>query len=113
MNARIPGQPVVEDGKLVSTNPATGAEVGRFEVAPGNGAWNYPVLTPIGSIGYALVAGNAVVFKPREYTPAAGQWLVDRFAEVVPEHPVLQIVHGGGKVGDALCRAGADKVAFT
>ncbi len=77
------------------------------------GPWNYPVLTPIGSIGYALAAGNAVVFKPSEYTPTVGQWLVDRFAEVVPEQPVLQIVHGTGEVGAALCRSGVDKLAFT
>jgi acyl-CoA reductase-like NAD-dependent aldehyde dehydrogenase len=77
------------------------------------GPWNYPVLTPVGSIGYALAAGNAVVFKPSEYTPAVGQWLVDRFAEVVPEQPVLQIVYGTGEVGAALCRSGVDKLAFT
>jgi succinate-semialdehyde dehydrogenase/glutarate-semialdehyde dehydrogenase len=77
------------------------------------GPWNYPIFTPIGSIAYALAAGNAVVFKPSEYTPAVGQWLVDRFAEAVPEHPVLQVVHGTGEVGAALCRAGVDKVAFT
>jgi succinate-semialdehyde dehydrogenase/glutarate-semialdehyde dehydrogenase len=77
------------------------------------GPWNYPVLTPMGSIAYALAAGNAVVFKPSEYTPAVGQWIVDRFAEVVPEHPVLQIVHGMGDVGGALCRSGVDKIAFT
>ncbi|HEX5596894.1 MAG TPA: aldehyde dehydrogenase family protein, partial [Micromonosporaceae bacterium] len=77
------------------------------------GPWNYPVLTPLGSIGYALAAGNAVVHKPSEYTPAVGQWLVDTFAEVVPEQPVLQIVHGLGDVGAALCRSGIDKIAFT
>ena len=77
------------------------------------GPWNYPVLTPMGSIAYALAAGNAVVFKPSEYTPAVGQWIVDRFAEVVPERPVLQIVHGMGDVGAALCRSGVDKIAFT
>src|SRR3954471_3669517 len=31
------------------------------------GPWNYPVYTPMGSISYALSAGNAVVFKPSEY----------------------------------------------
>ncbi|WFE46714.1 aldehyde dehydrogenase family protein [Verrucosispora sp. WMMD1129] len=77
------------------------------------GPWNYPVFTPIGSIAYALAAGNAVVFKPSEYTPVVGQWLVDSFAEVVPEHPVLTAVHGLGDVGAALCRAGVDKLAFT
>jgi succinate-semialdehyde dehydrogenase / glutarate-semialdehyde dehydrogenase len=84
-----------------------------FGVVAVIGPWNYPVLTPIGSIGYALAAGNAVVFKPSEYTPAVGAYLVGAFAEVVPEHPVLQAVFGMGEVGAALCRAGADKVAFT
>ncbi|MFC3501030.1 aldehyde dehydrogenase family protein [Micromonospora krabiensis] len=77
------------------------------------GPWNYPVFTPIGSAAYALAAGNAVVLKPSEYTPAVGQWLVDTFAEVVPEHPVFTAVHGLGDVGAALCRSGVDKVAFT
>ncbi|SIR66583.1 aldehyde dehydrogenase family protein [Micromonospora avicenniae] len=77
------------------------------------GPWNYPVLTPIGSTAYALAAGNAVVFKPSEYTPAVGQWLVDTFAEVVPEQPVLTAVHGLGDVGAALCRSGVGKLAFT
>lgn len=77
------------------------------------GPWNYPVLTPLGSIAYALAAGNAVVFKPSEYTPAVGQWLADSFAEVVPERPILQVVHGLGDTGAALCRAGVGKLAFT
>jgi succinate-semialdehyde dehydrogenase / glutarate-semialdehyde dehydrogenase len=77
------------------------------------GPWNYPILTPLGPISGALAAGNAVVLKPNEYTPAVGQWLVDSFAEIVPEHPVLQAVHGLGDVGAALCRSGVDKLAFT
>ncbi|TDC29370.1 aldehyde dehydrogenase family protein [Micromonospora sp. 15K316] len=77
------------------------------------GPWNYPVLTPVGSTAYALAAGNAVVLKPSEYTPAVGQWLVDTFAEVVPEQPVLTAVHGLGDVGAALCRSGVGKLAFT
>ncbi|NMO55994.1 aldehyde dehydrogenase family protein [Actinoplanes sp. TBRC 11911] len=77
------------------------------------GPWNYPIVTPIGPISGALAAGNAVVFKPSEYTPVLGQWLVDTFAEVVPEHPVLQAVHGMGDTGAALCRSGVAKIAFT
>jgi acyl-CoA reductase-like NAD-dependent aldehyde dehydrogenase len=77
------------------------------------GPWNYPILTPVGPISGALAAGNAVVLKPSEYTPIVGQWLVDTFAEVVPEQPVLQAVHGLGDVGAALCRSGVNKVAFT
>jgi succinate-semialdehyde dehydrogenase / glutarate-semialdehyde dehydrogenase len=77
------------------------------------GPWNYPIFTPIGSIAYALSAGNAVVFKPSEYTPAVARWYVERFAEAVPEQPVLQIVYGRGETGEALVRSGVDKVAFT
>lgn len=77
------------------------------------GPWNYPILTPVSSIGSALAAGNAVVHKPSEWTPAVGQWLADTLAEVVPEHPVLQVVHGTGEVGAALCTAGVDKLSFT
>jgi acyl-CoA reductase-like NAD-dependent aldehyde dehydrogenase len=77
------------------------------------GPWNYPVFTPMGSIAYALAAGNAVVFKPSEYTPGVGVWLAETFAEAVPDQPVLQVVTGMGETGAALCRAGVDKIAFT
>src|SRR3954467_7197836 len=77
------------------------------------GPWNYPVFTPMGSIVYALAAGNAVVFKPSEYTPGVGRWLVDSFAEAVPEQPVFQLLTGYGDTGAALCRSGVDKLAFT
>jgi succinate-semialdehyde dehydrogenase/glutarate-semialdehyde dehydrogenase len=77
------------------------------------GPWNYPVLTPMGSITYALAAGNAVVFKPSEYTPAVGRWYVDRFAEIVPEQPVLQAIFGAGESGGHLVASKVDKVAFT
>ncbi len=56
------------------------------------GPWNYPVFTPLGSIAYALAAGNAVVYKPSEHAPSVGAWLVDAFAQVVPEAPVLQLI---------------------
>ncbi len=218
---RTPGLPVIDDGSLVSTNPATGAEVGRFHVATADevraavergraagvwwaslgfdgrktrllrwasllsnriqsvaevinaeggkpvaeaivevfaaidhvawaaknaervlklrkvkgsltlaehaayleyqpfgvvgviGPWNYPIFTPMGSVAYALAAGNAIVFKPSEYTPTVGQLMVDTFAEIVPEQPVLQIIHGMGDVGALLTTSGVGKIAFT
>ena len=76
------------------------------------GPWNYPVAAICSLAAYALAAGNAMVYKPSEYTPGVSQWLADRFAEVVPEQPVLQVVHGLGDSGAALCRSGVDKIAF-
>lgn len=77
------------------------------------GPWNYPAHTPMGSIGYALAAGNAVVFKPSELAPGVGRALAESLAPVVPEQPILQVVTGFGETGQALCRAGVDKLAFT
>lgn len=79
------------------------------------GPWNYPVFTPNGSIATALAAGNTVVFKPSEYTPAIGSWFVEAFHAANPHAPrgVLEVVTGYGDTGAALCRAGVDKLAFT
>ncbi len=77
------------------------------------GPWNYPLYTPMGSIGYAIAAGNAVVFKPSELTPETALWLAEAWKRANPEQPVLQVVTGGGEVGGALIRAGVDKVGFT
>ncbi len=109
---KLLGKRRVTPGVLAANHSAT-LEYLPFGVVGVIGPWNYPVHTPMGSISYALAAGNAVVFKPSEYTPAVGQWLVDSFARVVTEHPVFQLVTGFGETGAALCRAGVDKLAFT
>ncbi len=98
---------------LLAVNHAASVEYLPYGVVGVIGPWNYPVHTPMGSISYALAAGNAVVFKPSEYTPAVGRWLVESFAEVVPEQPVFGLVTGFGETGAALCTAGVDKLAFT
>lgn len=98
---------------LLGANLAASVEYPAMGVVGVIGPWNYPVFTPMGSIAYALAAGNAVVFKPSEYTPAVGKWLVDTFAQAVPEHPVLQLVTGFGETGNALCVAEINKLAFT
>jgi len=100
-------------GSLLQPEYSAYLEYQPYGVVAVIGPWNFPIFTPMGSIAYALAAGNAVVFKPSEYTPAIGQFYVDLFAEIVPERPVLQIVHGMGEVGATLCRAGVDKVSFT
>ena len=76
------------------------------------GPWNYPVFTPLGAIGSALAAGNVVVFKPSDLTPAVGECLAEWFAEVADERRVFQCVHGGASTGEHLCRSGFGKISF-
>lgn len=98
---------------LVAVNQKCILEYQPLGVVGVIGPWNYPVFTPVGSIGYALAAGNAVVFKPSEYTPGVGALLAELFHGVVPEKPVFQVITGLGATGGALARAKVDKIAFT
>ncbi|QNN52778.1 aldehyde dehydrogenase family protein [Nocardioides mesophilus] len=109
---KVLGPHRVSPGMLMANQSAT-LEYHPLGVVGVIGPWNYPVFTPMGSVIYALAAGNAVVFKPSEFAPGVGTWLADSFAEVCPAHPVLQVVTGFGDTGSALCRSGVDKVAFT
>jgi len=109
---KVLGRRRVAPGMLAMNHSASTTYV-PYGVVGVIGPWNYPVHTPLGSITYALAAGNAVVFKPSEYTPALGKWLTDSFAEIVPEQPVFQLITGFGDTGAALCQAGVDKLAFT
>ncbi|MDA5147276.1 aldehyde dehydrogenase family protein [Streptomyces sp. AD681] len=78
------------------------------------GPWNYPCYTPMGSVGYALAAGNAVVLKPSELTPGTGLLLAALFDQAVPAHAGLfTAVTGAAATGEALARSGVDKLAFT
>ncbi len=101
----------VPSGLLMANQSAT-VEYKPLGVVGVIGPWNYPVFTPMGSIAYALAAGNAVVFKPSEYTPGVGEWLARSFLEAVGR-PVFTVVTGLGETGAALCHAGVDKVAYT
>ena len=98
---------------LLLANHAASIEYHPLGVVGVIGPWNYPMFTPMGSISYALAAGNAVVFKPSELTPGVGTWLAQTFAEIVPEYPVFTVVTGEGETGAALCQAGVQKLAFT
>lgn len=78
------------------------------------GPWNYPCLLPMADIAYALAAGNGVVFKPSELTPLSGQAIAEVFSEVGLPEGVLQVAHGEGDTGAALCEAGPiRKILFT
>jgi acyl-CoA reductase-like NAD-dependent aldehyde dehydrogenase len=109
---KVLGRRSVPAGLLMANQAAT-LEYAPLGVVGVIGPWNYPVFTPMGSIAYALAAGNAVVFKPSELTPGVGVALADSLAEIVAGRPVFQVVTGFGETGAALCRSGVAKLAFT
>lgn len=75
--------------------------------------WNYPFQLSAVPVLTALAAGNAVVLKPSEVTPGAGPILEEVLREAGLPDGVFQVVQGPGTTGDALVRAGPDRLAFT
>jgi succinylglutamic semialdehyde dehydrogenase len=66
------------------------------------GPYNFPAHLPNGHIVPALLAGNAIVFKPSEKTPASGAFLVDRLHEAGVPEGVVRLLIGGRDEGRAL-----------
>ncbi|HEY4015117.1 MAG TPA: aldehyde dehydrogenase family protein [Polyangiaceae bacterium] len=74
--------------------------------------WNFPVALPLRTIVPALLAGNAVVFKPSEVAPRSGALLAEALSGLVPEG-VFACVQGARDVGAALVGADVDFIVFT
>ncbi|WP_327753595.1 succinylglutamate-semialdehyde dehydrogenase [Sphingobium sp. SJ10-10] len=66
------------------------------------GPYNFPAHLPNGHIVPALLAGNAVVFKPSEKTPAVGEMLVRFYHEAGVPEDAVRLVLGGPDEGKAL-----------
>jgi len=78
------------------------------------GPYNFPAHLPNGHIVPALIAGNAVVFKPSEKTPAVGARLVDCYHEAGIPEGVVRLLTGGPEQGKALAaEPGIDGLLFT
>ncbi|HEV2043762.1 MAG TPA: succinylglutamate-semialdehyde dehydrogenase, partial [Sphingomicrobium sp.] len=78
------------------------------------GPYNFPAHLPNGHIVPALIAGNTVVFKPSEKTPATGAFLVDCFHAAGVPDGVVRLLIGGPAEGKALAsQAGIDGLLFT
>ncbi|MFO0592118.1 MAG: aldehyde dehydrogenase family protein [Polyangiaceae bacterium] len=74
--------------------------------------WNYPVAIPLRTLVPALLAGNAVVFKPSEVSPRAGALVASLFQDILPPG-VLELVQGDGEAAQAILDEGVDAVVFT
>ncbi|MFL0357063.1 succinylglutamate-semialdehyde dehydrogenase [Erythrobacter sp. GH1-10] len=78
------------------------------------GPYNFPAHLPNGHIIPALIAGNVILFKPSEKTPAVGAALVRCFHKAKFPEGVVQLVVGGPNEGKALvAHPGIDGVLFT
>tara|TARA_R110000787_G_scaffold134521_1_gene246895 strand:+ start:2069 stop:3475 length:1407 start_codon:yes stop_codon:yes gene_type:complete len=77
------------------------------------GPYNFPGHLPNGHIVPALIAGNAIVFKPSEITPATGAAMADAWAAAGLPDGLLSVVQGGRATGEALVAGDIDGLLFT
>ena len=76
--------------------------------------WNFPMLMAAWKLAPALAAGNCIILKPAEQTPASILIFMELIADLLPDG-VLNIVNGYGKeAGEALATSTRiGKIAFT
>ncbi|GAC69272.1 acetaldehyde dehydrogenase ExaC [Gordonia soli] len=76
--------------------------------------WNFPILMAVWKLAPALAAGNAVVLKPAEQTPASILYLVSLISDLLPPG-VINVVNGFGvEAGKPLASSNRiRKIAFT
>ncbi|MFC3712368.1 succinylglutamate-semialdehyde dehydrogenase [Sphingoaurantiacus capsulatus] len=78
------------------------------------GPYNFPAHLPNGHIVPALLAGNAIVLKPSELTPAVAAFMADCWRAAGLPEGLLNVVQGAGDTGRALAgHDGIDGLLFT
>ena len=77
------------------------------------GPFNFPGHLPNGHIVPALLAGNAVVFKPSEKTPLVGEHIANALAQAGLPQGLFGLVQGGRDAGEALVDQDIDGLLFT
>src|ERR1044071_1160236 len=75
--------------------------------------WNYPFSIPMGEVVMGLMAGNAILLKPSEYTPLVGLWIGELFKAAGLPDGILQVLSGDGSTGAALVDSAIDNIFFT
>jgi len=75
--------------------------------------WNYPFSIPMGDAAAALMAGNAVVVKPSEFTPIVMEKTRSLLEQAGLPRGLFGVVQGRGDAGAELIRSGVNMVVFT
>ncbi len=76
-------------------------------------AWNYPYFVGCNVIVPALLAGNALLYKPSEFASLTGQHITRLLHAAGVPHDVMHCLVGAGEVGQALVNQRIDGLFFT
>lgn len=77
------------------------------------GPYNFPAHISNGHIIPALLAGNTILYKPSELTPAVAEWIIECWDECQLPPGVLNCLQGGADLGKELLSQDIQGVYFT
>ena len=75
--------------------------------------WNFPAMTPLRKMCPAIAFGNAVIFKPSQFTPAANYILCEIAQEFFPDGLVQMAMIGGRRASELIAQENIQGVSFT
>lgn len=102
-----------EEWMITAANPEEKIVYEPLGVIVNISAWNYPYLVGVNVFVPALLAGNAVMYKPSEYATLTGMEINKLVKEAGVPELVFQIAIGGRAVGEALMQLPFDGYFFT
>ncbi len=109
---------LLRDERIPHGNLAMKAKSGRLVREPYGvigviSPWNYPFSIPATESLAALVAGNAVVVKPSEFTSLTAIALASLLHQAGVPQEIFQVIVGDGGTGATLINVAIDKLVFT
>ena len=97
--------PQIVAGEVLEVSRGVECRVERYPVGvvAAITPFNFPVMVPNWSIPNAIALGNCMILKPSELVPLSARRIVELLAEAGLPPGVLQVVHGGREVVEAIC----------
>ena len=97
--------PQIVTGEVLEVSRGVECRVERYPVGvvAAITPFNFPIMVPNWSIPNAIALGNCMILKPSELVPLSARRIVELLAEAGLPPGVLQIVHGGREVVEAIC----------
>ena len=107
--------PQIVTGEVLEVSRGVECRVERFPVGvvASITPFNFPNMVPNWSIPNAIALGNCMILKPSELVPLSARRIVELLQEAGLPPGVLQVVHGGREVVEAICdHPGIGAVSF-
>jgi malonate-semialdehyde dehydrogenase (acetylating)/methylmalonate-semialdehyde dehydrogenase len=97
--------PQIVTGEVLEVSRGVECRIERYPVGvvAAITPFNFPTMVPNWSIPNAIALGNCLILKPSELVPLSARRIVELLSEAGLPAGVLQVVHGGQEVVEAIC----------